>query len=307
MAYAVLDVLRGLALEAAAGRVTRQLSVPLLQGVAAGGRGAAARPPKRWRTWSGCAASSRAPRHGAVRPDMGARLLLAVLLTQHWAYAVLGCALHRDPRRHERARRRDVAPRDARRQRTAARALRGAADAVGAAEVVLANGMLPTLTRRWVAAQGRGARPGAPRPDPLRRTIAPEPALRIGMTGAMVALGLVLALNGLASGGSMVAGNMILARLLLPFSSFRPRAAAWVDALAPGAGSARCWSRPDAAPLRPRLAAAHPAAGGGPRRPTCRPAATGRSCAASSFTAEPGEASASSARPRPAKAHCCGW
>ena len=33
------------------------------------------------------------------------------------------------------------------------------------------------------------------------------------MTGAMVALGLVLALSGLSSSGSMVAGNMILARL----------------------------------------------------------------------------------------------
>jgi ATP-binding cassette subfamily C protein len=45
------------------------------------------------------------------------------------------------------------------------------------------------------------------------------------MTGAMVALGLVLVLQGDASSGSMVSGNMILARLLLPFeqiaSSFR--------------------------------------------------------------------------------------
>jgi len=42
----------------------------------------------------------------------------------------------------------------------------------------------------------------------------------------------VLALNGLSSGGAMVASNMILARLLLPFGQMAQTRRRWVDALA---------------------------------------------------------------------------
>ncbi len=231
VAYAVLDVLRGLALEAAAGRVTRQLSLPLVQSVAAGGRGAgaAAEALTDLERLHGFFSSS-APT--APFDLMWAPLLLAVLLSQHWAYAVFGVVcitilavmnvLGDAMSRHAM-----LAA-----NQTAAGAMRGAADAVGAAEVVLANGMLPALTGRWTAAQGR-AHALVHRALTRSRTIASiNSALRMAMTGAMVGLGLVLALNGLASGGSMVAGNMILAKLLLPFQSLSSTRRSWVDALA---------------------------------------------------------------------------
>ncbi len=49
------------------------------------------------------------------------------------------------------------------------------------------------------------------------------------MTGVMVGLGLVLAVNGLMSSGSMVAGNMVLARLLMPLAGIAATRRQWVD------------------------------------------------------------------------------
>jgi ATP-binding cassette subfamily C protein len=91
-------------------------------------------------------------------------------------------------------------------------------------------GMLPALTRRWQAdqaepmAQARQAMLRSRAIGALTRT------LRMSMTGAMVALGLVLVLQGDASSGSMVAGNMILARLLLPFEQISTSFRAFVEA-----------------------------------------------------------------------------
>ena len=77
-----------------------------------------------------------------------------------------------------------------------------------------------------------------------RAVSAATNTLRMAMTGAMVALGLVLALNGMSSSGSMVAGNMILARLLMPFGSVAATRRQWADALA-------AWQRLRAALTRP--------------------------------------------------------
>ena len=90
-----------------------------------------------------------------------------------------------------------------------AAAFRHAADGVNAAEAVLALGMLPPLVQAWQTGQRRAARLVQRALLRARAVSAATSALRMGMTGAMVATGLVLALNGLASSGSMVAGNMI--------------------------------------------------------------------------------------------------
>lgn len=113
-----------------------------------------------------------------------------------------------------------------------AAALRSAADGVNAAEAVLALGMLPIVTQHWRVGQRRAA--GLVRRALLRaRAVsAATNTLRMAMTGAMVALGLVLALEGLSSSGSMVAGNMILARLLMPFGSIAATRRQWTDAIA---------------------------------------------------------------------------
>jgi len=69
--------------------------------------------------------------------------------------------------------------------------------------------------------------------------------LRLTMTAAMVTVGLVLALNGLASGGSMVASNMILAKLLLPFEHITGAWRQWISARA-------AWDRIKSLLARPR-------------------------------------------------------
>ncbi len=113
-----------------------------------------------------------------------------------------------------------------------AAAMRSVADGVNAAEAVLALGMLPTLTRRWRAGQRRVAGLVQRALLRARAVSAVTNTLRMAMTGAMVALGLVLALGGLSSSGSMVAGNMILARLLMPFGSVAATRRQWADAIA---------------------------------------------------------------------------
>lgn len=229
--YAVLDALRGLALEVFAGQVARRLSGPLLRAVAAGGGGPGATSEALTDLETLRAFFSS---QACVAPFdlMWTPIMLLVLLAQHWGFAamglaccavlaglnVLGDALTRQGMMAANTQ--------------AADALRGAADTVNAAEVVLANGMLPALTARFEAGQ-LGSRWLVHRAMMRGRAIAAlTAALRMGMTGAMVALGLVLALAGTASGGAMVAANMILAKLLMPFQQIATTHRGWVDALA---------------------------------------------------------------------------
>ncbi len=286
-AYIVLDALRALALEALAGKVTRRLSLPLLRAVAAGGRGAGAGSEALadLETLRGFIAS---PACTAPFDIMWTPIMLLALIVQHWGFAVLGALcctilLIMNVLGDAVSRRQMLAANEA-----SAAALRRAADAVGAAEAVLALGMLPTLTDRWEAGQRRAAGLVHRAMMRARAVSAATGALRLAMTGAMVALGLVLALSGLASGGSMVVGNMILARMLMPFQQVAVTRRSWTDALA-------AWRRVQAAldgPVPSRYAHAMPAptprlvverlsymAPGGDR-PLLRGV---------SFTAEPGE------------------
>jgi ATP-binding cassette subfamily C protein len=107
----------------------------------------------------------------------------------------------------------------------AARGLRELTGVARAAEPVLAMGMVSDLSRRWRAEQNRAVADARRAMLRSRGITSITRSMRMAMTGVMVALGLVLVLTGEASSGSMVAGNMILARLLLPFeqisASFR--------------------------------------------------------------------------------------
>lgn len=287
LALTVLDTLRALALEALAGQVTRRLSLPLLRAVAAGGRGAGAGSEALadLETMRGFLGS---PACTAPFDIMWTPVMLLALTAQHWGFAVFGalcCAvlLVMNVLGDAVSRSQMLAANEA-----SATALRRAADAVGAAEAVLALGMLPTLTGRWEAGQRRAAGLVHRAMMRARAVSAATGALRLAMTGAMVALGLVLALNGLASAGSMVVGNMILARMLMPFQQIAATRRSWIDALA-------AWRRVQAAldgPVPSRYAHAMPAptprlvverlsymAPGGDR-PLLRGV---------SFTAEPGE------------------
>lgn len=254
LALTVLDTLRSLALEALAGQVTRRLSLPLLRAVAVGGRGAGAGSEaladlETLRAFLGSSACT------APFDILWAPVLLLALIAQHWGFAVFGALccvvlLAMNVLGDALSRSQMLAANEA-----SATALRRAADAVGSAEAVLALGMLPTLTRRWEAGQRRAAGLVHRAMLRARAVSAATIALRKAMTAATVGLGLVLALNGLSSVGSIVAGNMILVRLLLPFQQIATTRRAWVDALA-------AWRRVQAAldgPVPSRYAHAMPA------------------------------------------------
>ena len=112
------------------------------------------------------------------------------------------------------------------------RAFAEVSTAIRHAEAVTALGMLPALARRWRRSQDRmldqlwrGTRIG-------RAIAAATRALRLSMTGGMVCLGLVLAIQGEVSAGSLIAANIILARLLQPFESLVASWRGWVSAAA---------------------------------------------------------------------------
>ncbi len=258
LALTLLDSLRALALEALAGKLTRRLSLPLLRAVAAGGRGAGA-GSEALADLEMLRSFFATPACTAPFDIMWAPVMLLVLMMHHWAFAVLGASccvilLVMNVLGDAVSRRQMLAANEA-----SATALRRAADAVVAAEAVLALGMLPTLTRRWEAGQRRAAGLVHRAMLRARAVSAATVALRKAMTATTVGLGVVLALNGLASIGNLVAGNMILVRLLQPFQQVATTRRSWVDALA-------AWRRVQAAldgPVPSRYA--HPMPAPAPR------------------------------------------
>lgn len=286
-AYAALSQLRERALLVLADRLATQLSLPLLE-VTAGSAAGPASGLQALRDLEILRGFLSAPVCLAPFELVWTPLLLGVFLLLHWAYAALAlgstlvlCALNLLS--DALTRRQMLAASD-----VEAQGLRSVASAMRAADAVLAMGMLPAVSRRWDLAQC-GALDVAHRAMLCSRAIASVArAARMAMTASMVALGLILVLDGDASPGSMVAGNMILARLLQPFEQVAATRRAWTDALA-------AWKRVRAAmselvPLR--YATALPAPEGrlvverlvhippGADRPVLRGV---------SFTVEPGE------------------
>jgi ATP-binding cassette subfamily C protein len=226
-----LEILRGVAQELLAARIATRLSLPILQTAASAPRGdlvaaeglADLELLRNFLSGRACLA----PFDIAMSP-----VLLLALLLMHWGLALLGVAcvliLTIFNWLGEAITRRALLAAN----ESSAHAMRGAADAVNAAEPVLAMGMLDLLTRRWKAGQAHAASLVHGALLRARAVSAATNALRAAMTGAMVALGLILALFGYTNSASMVFGNMVLARLLLPFGSVAGTRRQWADASA---------------------------------------------------------------------------
>jgi ATP-binding cassette subfamily C protein len=98
------------------------------------------------------------------------------------------------------------------------------------AEAVQGLGMLPALARRWRRSQDRMLVKLSGATRTMKAVAAATKAARQLMTGGMVCLGLILCIKGEVSGGSMVATNMILAKLLLPFEQLVSSWRSWMSA-----------------------------------------------------------------------------
>ncbi len=229
--FAVLEILRSVAQEMLAARIVTRLSLPLLQAAATASRSdlvaaeglADLETVRNFLSGRACLA----PFDIAMAP-----VLIVALLAMHWALGLLGIAcvvvLAIMNWLGDAISRRALITAN----QSSADALRGAADAVNAAEPVLAMGMLDLMARRWKTGQTEAAVLVHGAVLRARAVSAATNALRSSMTGAMVALGLILALNGFANSASMVFGNMVLARLLLPFGSVAATRRQWADASA---------------------------------------------------------------------------
>jgi ATP-binding cassette subfamily C protein len=229
--YVILDHLRAAALTALGDRFARDLSPALLRAASIAGV-RTANPMQAIRDAETLRQFIGSPMLTAPLDLMWCPVLLVVLFLMGWAFAVLaavfvvilaglnllGDAVSRRPM---------MAANEA-----SANGFRDVAGATRGAEAVIAMGMLPALARRWNRAQNEALSAGTRAQFRSQSVAAMTHALRNGMTGAMVAMGLVLVLSGDASSGSLVAGNMILARMLMPFANFSGTLRQWADAAA---------------------------------------------------------------------------
>ncbi|MBX6366513.1 MAG: type I secretion system permease/ATPase [Rhodospirillales bacterium] len=228
--YGGLEYLRGVVQVAMADRVARRLNIPVLQAAAArearGAAGQAMRDLQELRLFvSGTAAST------------GFDLLLTpflvlTLFVLHPAYGALvlggGIVLLALNVLGEIVSRRSLV--EASNQ--SAILYGDLASALRAAEAVTAMGMLPALARRWARTQApmlRALHRGTRR---ARAVAIVARNIRILMTGAVVAVGVLLVLDRAATVGTLVAANLIAARTLLPFMGLAQAWRRWAFARA---------------------------------------------------------------------------
>jgi ATP-binding cassette, subfamily C, bacterial len=219
LCYIVLDHLRTSAMVALGDRFARSISPVLLRAASIAGT-RAANPMQSIRDVETLRLYIASPSLTAPFDLAWSPILLLVLLAMGWGYAalavafilvlaalnLLGDAVARRPLMEA--------------NQATADGFRDVASATRSAEAVIAMGMLPRLARRWERAQNEALSAGTKALLRSRSVTAITHALRTGMTGAMVAFGLIMVLNGGASAGTLVAGNMILARILMPFERF---------------------------------------------------------------------------------------
>ncbi|MCU0889776.1 MAG: ATP-binding cassette domain-containing protein [Rubritepida sp.] len=252
VALAAVEMLRGAALQAAGHRLADRLSRPAFGAAAAG---AAAQPMRDVEVLRGFAAS---PAAGAVLDVLWLPvflLVLAVLSPMMALYAaavavlllVLNLALARAGRAGFVA-------------ANAAMAESGAevGAAVRGAEAVIGLGMLGTLAERWRRRQAHALALAAAAVRAVKRSEALVRVLRLAAGAGMVAVGALLVIRGEITAGAMIAGNLILARLLVPFENAAAASRQFAEALS-------AWRRLDAAlalppPRRDRSVLPRPAA-----------------------------------------------
>jgi ATP-binding cassette subfamily C protein len=124
-------------------------------------------------------------------------------------------------------------------RRPSARATRAAtavnadtAAAIRNAEVIAAMGMLPAIARRWQSAQGEALRGVERRRATAKALAATARALRSGLQIGVLATGATLVIRHEASGGTIIAASVLMARLLSPFEHLIDGWRQWVDAFA---------------------------------------------------------------------------
>lgn len=229
LAYAVLDWLRGLALSILADRLARRLSLPVLRASAGSRTGSGAEALRDLETLRAFIASPvcLAPFELAWSP-----LLTLMLLAMHWSYGLMavscGAVLYGLNVLGDALSRRQLLAAN----EVAAAGMRDVAGAIRAADAVVAMGMLPALARRWDKASRQAVHAAHAALLRAREIASVTRTLRMAMTGAMVALGVILVVGGHASPGSMIAANMVLARILLPFEQIAGTRRQWTDARA---------------------------------------------------------------------------
>jgi ATP-binding cassette subfamily C protein len=231
LCYIVLDYLRARAMVLLGDRLARGITPALLRAASiAGGRGA--NPMQSIRDIETLRQYIAGPSLNAPFDLAWTPMFLIVLLIMGWGYAALAigciiilCALN--VLGDAVARRPLIEANQA-----TAEGFRDVASATRSAEAVIAMGMLPRLAARWERAQNEALSAGAKALLRSRSVTAMNHAMRTGMTGAMVAFGLIMVLDGGASAGTLVAGNLILARILMPFERFSSTLRQTADATA---------------------------------------------------------------------------
>jgi ATP-binding cassette subfamily C protein len=223
--YAALDYLKGLLYIAMGDRFARVLSLPTLLAAAAKTQSAqAVRDLGELRAFVG------GPLVAIPLDLLWTPLYLLVLFLLHWAYGALGLAcavlLAALNLAADMLTRKPLAEAN----EETARVYNEIAVTVRNAEAVEGLGMLPAVARRWQRSQDRMLAKLYAGTRTAKALAAASKAARLLMTGAMMALGVVLAIKGEVSAGSMLASNMILAKLLLPFEQLVASWRAWVAA-----------------------------------------------------------------------------
>jgi ATP-binding cassette subfamily C protein len=244
--------LRGLVLQAAGDRLARQLADPAFQAAASVG---AVQPLRDIEAMRGFAAS---PAAGALLDVMWAPAFVLVLAALDGVLALYAMAaalilLLLNVIAERSGRSGLIAANMA-----AARSAVEVGAAVRAAEAVVGLGMLATLSARWRAAE-EGALVLAGRAVRRGKWVASfARTLRLVATGGMVALGALLVIEGRITAGAMIAANIILGRMLLPFESAAGALRQFAEARAAWRRLAEATSA--IAPRRDRLALPRPAA-----------------------------------------------
>lgn len=231
LAQALIEALRMRAMHLAGQRLAARLRPLAFDAVAAAAPGHGAQAMQPLRDVGLLRSFAASPAACAGLDLIWVPPLLAVLALLHPAYALVAAAcvvvlLLLNLAADGGTRRALVAAEDA-----AAHAVGEMTLALRAAEPVLAMGMLPALRRRWQAAQAAMLRDAAAATSRTRTIGVLLRVLRLAMTGAMVATGVLLVLAGQATPGSMIAANLVLARLLLPFEQIGATWRGWIEAL----------------------------------------------------------------------------
>lgn len=215
--YGALDYLRSVLFVAMGDRFARRLGLPTL--LAAGARGADVMAPHAIRDVGELRAFLSGTALSTPLDLVWSPFFILVLFLLHWGYGIYAVAsaalLVGFNLAAEMLSKKPIAEAN----EETAKAFAEIAVTVRNAEAIEAMGMLPAVARRWQRSEARMLAKLWRGSRTAKALAAAAKSSRLLMTAGMVCLGLVLTIKGEASTGSMLAANMILARLLLPFEA----------------------------------------------------------------------------------------